>query len=118
MALSLSKTAIYIPKFGGQDKEGVENPVTFQIKIMGSTEFRAFSSKISEAKDDSAAMFAEYKKMVSDHVIDIDSLRIEGDLITDGPAFCDCPEIPNALMSEIEAAILDVSRITEEEAKN
>ena len=118
MALSLTRIAVYIPKFGRQRDEGVESPVTFYIKIMGATEFRAFSSKISETKDDSAAMFSEYGKMVSEHVVTIDNLDIEGKAITDGQTLCACDEIPNALMTEIEAAILDVSRIKEEEAKN
>ena len=118
MALSLSRTAVYIPEFGGQRKEDAENPMTLTIKILGCLEFRKFVSMINESKDDMEKVTAIYAQMVEKNVIKIDNLDIEGQAITNGKELCACTEVPHDLMMELEQAPLKVSQSSDDDVKN
>lgn len=128
MALSLESVIQYIPEYNGEreaaEKGKNEYPLIFHIKPMGAIPFRIFAAKLattSEKEPDNALnekILSLYEEIVSQHVVLIENLKVDDQKIEDGASFCSHCTMPNELVAEIERAILRVSKISEEEAKN
>lgn len=128
MALTLESIIKYIPKFSSEltkYKAGKnETPLTFHIKAMGALAFRAFAAKLALLNDEksdaefNAEVNTLYREIIVNHVIKIENLSVDGVPILTGEVFYDHPAMPNALVHEIEKAIVGMNQIDEEEGKN
>lgn len=123
--LSLESNVKYIPEFRGErkryEKGENEHPLIFHIKVMGALPFRNFAAKLSAAMDGdkvNSEVFDLYREVMKKHVIQIENLTVDGAPIVTGSAFYDHPSMPNALVSEIEATVVDVNRLFEDDEKN
>ena len=119
MGLSLKTEFEYIPKFNGNDES--KSPAVFKIMAMGAIEFRAWADELRKAAGDgelTPAARKVYADLVRGHVVVIKGMDIDGVAIPDGAALVENPGVPNALLTEIERAILDGSNLSKDEAKN
>ena len=119
MALALQSVVAYVPLFGGQRES--DEPATFHIRVLGATAFRAFAARLAQASENEGmtAQTADlYRELVAGQVARIENLTVDGGPIETGAALCEHPAVPHALVVEIERAILDASRISQDDEKN
>ena len=120
MAISLTSMIEYAPKYGG-NSEG-EKPTVFHIKIMGAHVYRQLLADAKLALAGDTALTPEfielYRRAVSERVIQIDGLEIDGEPIRTGAEFYDHPAIPEEFLKEIENAVVRHPKISEADSKN
>jgi len=83
---------------------------------LGAVAFREFSSQVSANREDMDKAFPIYHEMTASHIEKIENLDLDGVAVTDGKTFCECA--PNVFMVEIENAILEASRVMDDDSKN
>jgi len=124
----LDSVVKYIPRFGKEledyEKGENEKPLTFHIKVMGAVAFRAFAAKMAKlgekSKDNRFGPEEDelYREIIAGHVIKIENFYIDRAAVTNGEEFYNHPAVPNGLVLEIEQEIIEMNRISKEEAKN
>ena len=128
MALNLDSVVQYIPEFRGErsryEKGENKAPLTFHIRVMGAVPFRSFAAKLAKASgpagqsEMNAEVLALYQQVLSEQVMRIENLVVDGQAIAQGEAFAQHPAMPHELVMEIERAIVDVNRVSEQDEKN
>jgi hypothetical protein len=125
MALTLESVIRYVPEYSGERKHHEagenENPVTFHIKVMGAVAFRAFAAKLARAVEEDAntdQATVLYRDVVAEHVVKIENLSMDGVPIETGAVLYDHPAMPIGLVVELERTIMEMNRLSKDEAKN
>ena len=100
----------YVPKWEGNDKE--ENPISLEIHPLGFIELTKYASMINGS---SGSEIELGKKMVIENVRNVKNLKCNGKDITHGQEIWDLGIL--ALINEVAQAILDLSKLQDNEKK-